>query len=411
MNLEGTSTSEVFYFRAVTADGTVVNGSAEAASIREVTRDLKRQGLIPVEIGEQSQTGFHFRLPKLRLNRQGNLVQFLTGISTLLNAGMPVDRALALTAEGAQDRSFRSAVDNVLRLVKSGKSLSESLSAHPEYFSDMHINMVKAGELGGCLPSVFARLAEFEEGRGKLKNHIVSSLLYPALLMGVGIVSILVLLKFVVPRFTAVFESSHVAAPLPMLLLLECNKVLNAYGPWILGLLLVAIPLQAAFIGTPRGKLWWDTLLLRAPLFGEVIRKSETSRFARAMGILIGNGVPLVQSMTTARSMLGNQRIASSLFSVTQSVKRGEGVAAPMGRCEEFPKLAGQLLAMGEETGSLDSMFLRLAGIYENQTREAISRFTTLFEPLIILAAGLAVGAIIFSMLIAITSMNDVAGL
>lgn len=405
------SSQETFHYRALTSKGTVITGSAPGESVRQVARDLKRQGLIPVQVGDGPQAGRTLKIPKIRVNGRRAVVQFLAGMSTLLNAGMPLDRALSMTANGAQSDKFRRALHGILSLVKSGKTLSESLAACPEYFSGLHVNMLKAGELGGSLASVFERLSQFEKSRGELRSYLISALLYPALLTTAGLLSILLLLRFVAPRFAAVFESSHVAMPMPMLVLLECNKLLTAYGPLSLAVLLAAIVVHFAYISTPRGRLWWDSLLLKMPLFGAARRKAETSRFARAMGVLVGNGVPLVQSIATARSVLRNERIALSLEGVSQSVKRGEGIAAPFARCGEFPALAGHLLAMGEETGNLDAMFIRMADIYESETRAAITRFTALFEPLIILTVGMAVGAIILSMLIAITSINDVAGL
>jgi len=298
---------------------------------------------------------------------------------------------------------------DVLRVVKGGKSLAESLATHPEYFSDLFVNMVRAGEASGSLAAVFDRLAEFERSSDDLRGYIISSMVYPTLLALVGAGSIGVLMNFVVPRFAGVFEQSHIVMPTPTRLLIETSHFLQSYSWMILTVLVGAIAALVIYRRTVQGRLWWDGTALKIPLLGDALRKAETARFARAMGTLVANSVPLVQSIHISRAILSNRKIANSLEIVSQGVKRGEGIAAPLKRCGEFPPLAGHLLSVGEETGRLDSMFNRMADIYEADTRSAIKRFTSLFEPLVILIMGIVVGTLILSMLLAITSINDVA--
>ncbi|MBI3210442.1 MAG: type II secretion system F family protein, partial [Candidatus Solibacter usitatus] len=271
------------------------------------------------------------------------------------------------------------------------------------------VNMVRAGEASGSLGAVFTRLAEFERTRDDLRGYIVSSLTYPALLAVVGLGSIGVLLNFVVPRFANVFEETRMKMPLPTKILLEASKYVQAYGLYALIAALAAVALLVAYVRTSAGRLWWDTLRLRVPLLGDALRKAETARFARAMGTLVANSVPLVESIGIAGATLNNRRIAGTLTMVAQGVKRGEGIAGPLKRGGQFPPLAGHLLTVGEETGRLDEMFHRMADIYEGDTRTAIRRFTSLFEPLVILIMGMIVGAMVLSILLAITSINDVA--
>jgi general secretion pathway protein F len=234
-------------------------------------------------------------------------------------------------------------------------------------------------------------------------------MIYPGLLAAVGLCSILVLMYFVVPRFAAVFQESNMAIPLPTRIMLETSRWIQNYG-WIVlaGGAGAAVSLRL-YIRTALGRLWWDTLRLRLPLLGDALRKAETARFARAMATLVANSVPLVQSLGIAGAILNNRRIAGSLEQVAQGVKRGEGIAGPLGRSAQFPPLAAHLLSVGEETGKLDMMFARMADIYENDTRAAIKRFTSVFEPLIILVMGVVVGILILSILLAITSINEVA--
>jgi general secretion pathway protein F len=399
-----------FHFKAVAADGKLRTGVISAESDKRVAQELKRQGLIPLYVGVQQQKAIQWALPKFGTNRRRDILFFTQELSTLLTSGVPLDRALSITRELTERSQFRNVVLDTVRVLKGGKSLADSLATHPEYFSDLYVNMVRAGEASGSLATIFERLTEFERTRDDLRSYIVSSMIYPSLLAVVGLGSVLVLLNYVVPRFASVFEGSHLKMPVPTMIMLAVSNCIKGYG-WIVMLAAAGAAIAMRFyIRTTDGRMWWDTMRLRVPVLGDALRKAETSRFARAMGTLVGNSVPLVQSISISRSILNNRRIAGSLEAVAQGVKRGEGIAGPLSRAGEFPPLAGHLLSVGEETGKLDQMFNRMADIYESETRSSIKRFTTLFEPLIILTMGILVGTMILSMLIAITSINEVAG-
>jgi general secretion pathway protein F len=398
-----------FYFKAVASDGQLRTGSIHAETERWVAQELRRQGLTPVFVGTEPKKSFELKLPGFSGAKRRDVLFFTQELSTLLNAGVPLDRSLSITGELTERSSFRNLVQDILRVLKGGRSLADSLATHPDYFSDLYINMCRAGEASGSLAVVFERLSEFERTRDDLRSYILSSMAYPCLLVLVGIGSILVLMNFVVPRFAAVFEQSRIEMPLPTKLLMEGSKFLQAYGlAGLIGLFVLVVGLYV-YVRTSSGRLWWDSLRLRVPLLGSALRKAETARFARAMGTLVANSVPLVQSIAIAGATLSNRRISRSLESVAVGVKRGEGIAAPMRRAGQFPPLAAHLLAVGEETGRLDSMFVRMADIYDADTRAAIRRFTSLFEPLIILVMGIIVGVLILSIMLAIVSMNDVA--
>jgi general secretion pathway protein F len=396
-----------FFFRAVASDGKLRTGTITAETEKNVAQELKRQGLIPVYVGFEPKKSLQFKLPVLGSHRK-DVLFFTQELSTLLNAGVPLDRALGITAELTEKSNFRPIVLDVMRILKGGKSFADSLATHPLYFSDLYVNMVRAGEASGSLGTIFERLSEFERTRDDLRGYIVSSLIYPALLTLVGIGSIFILLNFVVPRFAAIFTDPRMKIPTPTLLLIETSAYVRAYSlPAFVVLVVLIIGFQA-YIRTAAGALWWDTLRLRAPVLGDALRKAETARFARAMATLIAASVPLVQSIGIARGILNNRRIAGSLEQVSQGVKRGEGIAGPLARAGQFPPLASHLLAVGEETGNLDAMFARMADIYDTETRTAIRRFTSLFEPVIILIMGVMVGSLILSMMLAITGINDV---
>jgi general secretion pathway protein F len=398
-----------YQFRAVTADGKPRTGSYTAQNEKMVALELRRQGLTPTYIGLDKPGGFEINLPEFGGGKRKDVLFFTQELATLLNSSVPVDRALAIVSELTDKPVFRAVVTDVLRMLKGGKSLGDSLAMHPSYFSDLYINMVRAGEASGSLATVFQRLSTFERNRDELRGYIVSSMMYPLLLGLTGIGAIVVLMYYVVPKFATIFEGGRVTIPLPTLVMLRTSEFLQAWG-WLIALALAAgLASFMSYIRTPKGRWWWDDFRLKVPLLGDALRKAETARFARAMATLVANTVPLVQSIQIAGGTLGNQRIAKALESVAQGVKRGEGLSVPLRRCGQFPSLASHLLSVGEETGKLDEMFTRMADIYEAETRDSIKRFTSLFEPLLILTMGIVVGALILSMLLAITSINEVA--
>ena len=397
-----------YFFRAIASDGKVRTGTLTAETERMVASELRRQGLTPVYVGAEQKKGFELKLPTFDRGKRQDVLFFTQELSTLLNAGVPVDRALGITAELTERGNFRSLVLDVVRILKGGKSLADSLAAHPRHFSELYVNMVRAGEASGSLAQIFERLSEFERTRDDLRGYIVSSLIYPALLTLVGIASIFTLLNFVVPRFALIFSDPRMKIPTPTLLLLEASRLVQQWWLPAAVALAAAIVAVQAFTRTTAGRYWWDSFRLRIPLMGDALRKAETARFARAMGTLVQASVPLVQSIGISRGILNNRKIAGCLEAVMQGVKRGEGIATPLRRAGEFPPLASHLLSVGEETGRLDAMFNRMADIYDAETRSSIRRFTSLFEPLIILVMGLVIGSLILSLMLAITSINDV---
>jgi general secretion pathway protein F len=397
-----------YYFKALASDGKLRTGTVTAETDKRVATELRRQGLTPIFVSLEEKKGLEFKLPSFARGRRSDVLFFTQELSTLLNATVPLDRALAITGELTERESFQFIVHDVLRVLKGGKSLADSLATHPEYFGELYVNMVRAGEASGSLAVIFERLGEFERTRDELRNYIISSLVYPALLTLVGCTSIFILLKFVVPRFAAVFEDSRIPMPLPTKIMMETSHFVESWGLPIIGGLFLLFLLHQAWIRTAGGRLRWDSFRLKIPLLGIALRKAETARFARAMGTLVAASVPLVQCINISRAILNNRRMARSLESVAQGVKRGEGISGPIKRAGEFPPLAGHLLAVGEETGRIDTMFVRMADIYEEETKNAIKRFTSLFEPLLILVMGIIVGALVLSLMLAITSVNDV---
>ena len=338
-----------FHFRAVTADGKSRAGTLSAETERLAAQELRRQGLLPVYVGARPpQRRGEWKLPRLKFGRRRDVLFFTQEIATLLTAGIPLDRALSITSELTERAEFRASVNDVLRALRGGRSFGDALAARPDYFSDIYVNMVRAGEASGSLAPIFERLSEYERTRDELRGYIISAMVYPALLSVVGMGSITLLLYFVVPRFASVFAESHMKIPLPTQILLQTSEIVKAYGLWVLLALAAAVSALRFHIGTTAGRLWWDGFKLRIPMFGDVIRKAQSAQFARAMGTLISNGVPLVQTLTISRAIMTNRRMSDALEIVAQGIKRGEGVSTPLTRSGQFPLLLSHLIAVGE---------------------------------------------------------------
>ncbi|HUA62707.1 MAG TPA: type II secretion system F family protein [Verrucomicrobiae bacterium] len=399
-----------FFFRAVASDGKVRSGRLTGETEKLIARELRKQGLTPVYIGTAPKgSSTEFKLPSFSGGRKRDTLFFTQELSTLLSAGVPLDRALSITAELTEKAAFRAIVLDVLRVLKSGRTLADSLGTHPDYFPDLYTNMVRAGEASGSLAAIFERLAEFERTRDDLRNYIISSMVYPVLLSLVGLGSICILMYFVVPRFAMIFADGHIKIPTPTRIMLDASYYVRTYWWMALSAIAALLIFWRVYTNTTQGRIWWDRYRLRIPLLGDALLKAETARFARAMATLVANTVPLVQAIAISAATLNNKMIAAAMTIVATGVKRGEGIAAPLRKAAVFPPLAAHLLTVGEETGRLDQMFTRMADIYENDTRASIRRFTAVFEPIVILVMGVVVGGLILSMLLAITSINDVA--
>ncbi len=276
--------STAFQFRAVASDGKLRTGTLTAETEKIAAQELKRQGLIPVFVGREEKRGFQLTLPVFKTSSRRDVLFFTQELSTLLNAGVPVDRALSITAELTERSAFRAVVLDIVRLLKGGKALADSIAAHPTHFSELYINMVRAGEASGSLSQIFERLAEFERTRDDLRGYIVSSLIYPGLLTAVGCASIFILLNFVVPRFAQIFADPRIKIPTPTLIMLETSRYMREY--WLPAAIVIgaAILIFVAYIRTPKGAWWWDSTRLRLPVLGDALRKAETSQIRARHG-------------------------------------------------------------------------------------------------------------------------------
>jgi general secretion pathway protein F len=382
----------------------------EAPDAKAVVERLHREAYFPIEVSPQGERRPLWPALGGRRIKHRDLLAFTQELATLFEAGLPLDRALSVLEELSANARLKAVIGDLLRSVRSGTSFGDALAKHhPRPFSRLYINMVRAGEKGGVLEVTLRRLAEFLEAAQEFRDAIASALIYPALLTFVSGAAVVFLLTFVIPRFADIFADLGQAIPLPTQMLLSVSQSLSEYW-WVLGLLVVAGLLGARIaLATSQGRLTWDRACLRMPLLGEMVLKLETSRFARTLGTLLRSGVPMLAALEVIKEMLGNQLLARAVERLGEGVKRGAGLSVPMGQSGVFPALALHMVRVGEETGRLEEMLLKVAETFEADVRRAVKRLIGLLEPSIILTMGLLVGFIVVAMLMAIFSINEIS--
>ena len=403
-----------YLYKATDSSGKVLNGSLEAEGEKGVVTELHDMGFIPIRIALSKGSG-----KRLDVDISKQISSFLKGVSskdilaftqdlsTLLESGLPVDRALSILIEAAEKEKVKEVVGDILKTVQGGGYLSDAMAKHPKVFSTFYVNMVKAGEAGGVLESVLGRLGAFLESSQELKDYIKSALVYPLFLVFVGGASIIILLTFVIPKFSVIFSDMGQEIPFTTRFLLDLSEVLRSYWWVILGGLGAIVFFLRRYFSTRAGRLRLDRNKLSFPVVGGLVRKIEVARFARTLGTLTKSGVPILQALVLVKDIIGNRVIAKSMEEVYDKVKEGDKLSKPLSDSGIFPSLAIQMITVGEETGRLDSMLLRVAENYEKMVKDTVKRFISLLEPAMILAMGLVVGFVVISMLMAIFSMNE----
>jgi general secretion pathway protein F len=400
-----------FAYRAADRHGRTLDGTMEAPDARTVVERLREDACFPIRIAPREEgTRPALRLAALapRGVRGRDLVAFTQELATLVEAGLPLDRALAILGELTPSARLRTVTGALLASVRGGASLGDALAQHsPRPFSRLYVNMVRAGEKGGVLDATLKRLAEYLEESQALRDTVTSAMIYPALLATVGAGAVIFLLAFVIPRFSDIFKDLGGAIPLPTQILLEVSGGFQRFW-WVLAILALGLTLGIRLaLAVPNARLTLDRFMLRVPLVGEVIRKGETARFARILGTLLRSGVPLIGALTVVKEMLASQPLAQAADGLADGVRRGAGLHQPMAAARVFPPLAVHMVRVGEETGRLEEMLLKVGSVLEADTRRRLARLVALAEPVIILVMGLVVGFIVLAMLLAIFSISE----
>lgn len=402
-----------YRYKAVTPSGEAQEGDMDGASQPAVVERLQGMGLIPIRVDESVTKVGNAGGVRGFFNRnhvsQDDVAVFTQEIATLLKAGLPLDRCLEILIGLSANEAVRELMVQLREDVRGGAPLSAAMEARQGVFTRFYLNMIRAGEAGGALDVVLQRLTEFMERSKELRDTVKSALIYPAILVGVSLLSVAILLMWVVPQFSQMFEESGKALPLPTQIVIAAGDGVRNYW-WLMVLLAVgAYSWFARQMREPASRFRWDQRLLNLPLVGDLIGKLEVARFSRTLGTLIGNGVTLLAALSIVKETLSNTVMCQALGDVAAQLKEGKGLGKPLMETKLFPKLAVHLVMVGEETGKLQDMLIRIADIYDREVHSTVKRMLALMEPVLILGLGLVIGGIIMSILVAILSVNDLA--
>ena len=404
-----------YAYRATDTSGKIIKGTLKAEDEPSAVRILQNQGFIPIRIHlmEESSETRETKLTRWSATffhrvSSKDVMLFTQDLAVLLQAGLPLDRALSILIDVAEKERFKAMIRNVLKSVQGGAYLSDSMAQHPEAFSDFYVNMVRAGEIGGVLADVLKRLGLSLESSQELKDFIVSAMIYPIFLVLVGGASLVVLLTFVIPKFSMIFSDMGTALPFSTKVLLTLSTGLKEWW-WLIPIVIVAVwTLYSRYSGNPNGRYRIDRFKLRMPMMGGLITKIETARFARTLGVLLKSGVSILQALELVGAIIANKVIAGAVKDVHARVKEGDRLSSSLSDVNILPSLGLQMIVVGEESGRLEDMLMQVAGSYERSVRESVKRLTSLLEPAMILFMGLVVGFVVVSMLMGIFSMNDI---
>ncbi|WP_287805125.1 type II secretion system F family protein [Diaphorobacter sp.] len=415
-----------FVWRAAAASGKVEEGLLSAPSAAAALNQLRAQGLTPLRIDAASIAGAAGFASKAR--QAGNLasaslkvrqskgpvtaadVLALTSeLAIMLRAGLALDNALRVLVDMSHKPSIVALVQGILDAVKGGTPLSRALAAHRGLFSDFYINMVRSGEASGQMSTVLDRLVEHMERQRALRDSVISATIYPTILLGVAVLSLIAMLGFVVPQFEKLFTDMGDALPLPTRLVMVMGHAFKQYGVVMGAATLGLGVLMLRWLKSPSGRQWWQARLLRLPFMGRLALKYQLTLFSRSLGTLLGNGVPMLTALHIATETVGNAVLQQALARVAPVVKEGGKVVQAIAATGIFEPLAVNLIRVGEETGRIGPMMLELSNILNREVETGIKRLLTLVEPVLILVLGVLIAAIIVSILLGILSINDLA--
>lgn len=414
-----------FAWRASNSAGKVEEGRFTAATPAQVLKHLRDQGMTPLHIGDagaavplpgtagQAASLGRFAQPKGRQARgpvtAPDVLALTSELAIMLRAGLALDNALRVLIDMSHKPSVAALVQGILDAVKGGTPLSRALAAHRDLFGDFYINMIRSGEASGQMSAVLDRLVEHMERQRALRDSVISATIYPAILLGVAVLSLIAMLGFVVPQFEKLFTDMGDALPLPTRLVMGLGHAFTQYG-LVVAVVLAGLGWAALrWLKSPAGRRWWQTLVLRLPLMGPLALKYQLTLFSRSLGTLLGNGVPMLTALHIATETVGNTVLQDALGRVAPIVKEGGKVVQAVTATGIFAPLAINLIRVGEETGRIGPMMLELSNILNREVETGIKRLLTLVEPVLILVLGVLIAAIIVSILLGILSINDLA--
>jgi type IV pilus assembly protein PilC len=393
-----------FTYTARALNGDLKTATIEAPNRDEVIAQLRKQRLNVVKIDEKKDADKQKQKKAGKISMR-DIVIFTRQFSTMINAGLPLVQALDILAKQSENKALKDVTLAVVFDVESGHTVADALRKHPKAFSDLYVNMVAAGEAGGILDTILMRLATFMEKNDALVRKVKGAMIYPGVIMSVAAIAIVVLLIFVIPTFEKMFASVGLALPLPTRVVIGMSKFLQGYWYICIGAIWASFFLFKRYYATNDGKLVIDRLMLKAPVLGDVLRKSSVSRFTRTLGTLIGSGVSILEGLEITAKTAGNRVISDAIMESRASIAGGETIAAPLQKSQVFPPMVISMIAVGEQTGGLDEMLSKIADFYDEEVDAAVSGLLSMMEPLMIVFLGVVVGGMVVAMYLPIFDM------
>jgi general secretion pathway protein F len=404
-----------YFYQATDPAGKIIEGDIEASDYGVAVQKVRSLNYFPIKVTQEKPDTSFFKglsLPdsltspfaKISANE---LMSFTQQLATLTSSKLTLDKSLSITTRLTEKAKARETFQDIQKRVHAGSSFADALAAYPDVFSKMYINIVRAGELGGVLDVVLTRLADFMEKVQDTKSKVTNAMIYPSILISFGGGAILFLMIFVVPKFSSIFEDKGNAIPFITMVLLKLSTFL-VQNWWVIAIVSVLILLAfIAYAKSPIGKHHWDKIVLKLPIFGDLVRKIEMSRFSRTMSTLLNSGVPVLQALSVVKSVINNRVIATAMEPLQEGLKSGQGISRSLQKTDVFPPLAVHMIVVGEETGELESMLIKVADTYDKEVDNAIRRALALMGPFLLFSVGGTVIFIVFSIFLGMFSVTD----
>ena len=407
----------VYQYRGYRTDGGAATGIVDAESVKVARLKLRKEGVFPIDVVEQGQT-LARRPGTIRIRvtpalgrsaslTSNDLAMMTRQFATLLVAGLPLVDALGVLVDQAEKKPVKSLLADLREQIREGKSLSAVLETYEEDFSQIYVHMVRAGEASGALDQILFRLAEFLEKQLALKAKVTNAILYPALMLIVGVSVLFFLMTFVVPKITAVFASMNQALPWPTVALMSVSQLFADYWLLVLGLVVGGILLTPRIVRTDSGRMAADRVILRLPLIGDLARMVSISRLTSTLATMLASGVQLLDALDVSKRVMNNRVLEETVEEARQNIREGETIADPLKRSGEFPALVTHMIAVGERSGEMEEMLHRVSQIYDGEVERVITRLTSLMEPIMILVMGIIVFFIVVAILLPIFEMGQ----
>ena len=400
----------VFSYRGRARGGRMVTGQMEASTPQALAAQLREQRIMATSVREKPEP-LRLKIPGFGGKvKDKDLTVFTRQIATMINAGLPLVQSLEVLASQQPNKQFKRILTKIREDVEGGSTFAASLKQHPTVFTPLYMSMVEAGEAGGFLDTVLNRLAGYIEKSMALRRKVKGAMIYPATIITVAVAVVIFLLIFVIPTFKALFEGFGAALPLPTRIVLELSRLVKTHVVTVLGAFVGTVFGLRFYYRTEKGKKVIDSLLLRLPVIGQLIRKVSVAKFTRTLGTLVSSGVPILDGLNITARVAGNKVVEEAILKTRSSIAEGKTIADPLGASGIFPPMVVQMISVGEQTGALDSMLAKIADFYDAEVDQAVSNLTTLLEPIMIVFLGVVVGGVIIAMYLPIFKLVTVVG-